>query len=119
MAAGFWQRAGVLVYLAHQLDPVATARTMADNQFGWIAVQTHDGTNRVTKGPRGADYHEWLQPFRDAGIRVGGWGVLRTDPVNDARLAVYRQRELSLAFYIADAELEYKYTGPDGRLCGE
>lgn len=115
---GLWQRAGVLVYLAHQLDPVATARAMVDNHFGWIAIQTHDGTNPVTKAPHG-DTLAWLKPFRDAGIRVGGWGVLRTDPVNDARLAVYRQRELGLSFYLGDAELEYKYTGPDGKPCSE
>jgi hypothetical protein len=40
--------------------------------------------------------------------------VLRTDPVQEAELARTLISRYHLDFYVADAEAEYGYTGPDG-----
>ena len=105
-----WETAGVFVWHEGAVDPEILGRELKDNGFGWVAVQLHDGLSLdpVEDG--------WIQRFREAsgGLPVGGWGVLRTDPVGEARLAAALVERDSLDFYIADAEAEYKYSSDTG-----
>jgi hypothetical protein len=105
-----WQTAGAFVWHENAVDPEQLGRELRDNGFGWVAVELNDGT-RVDPVE-----DDWLRRFREAsgGLPVGGWGVLRTDPVAEAQLASSLLDRYSLGFYIADAESEYKYSGDDG-----
>ena len=105
-----WQTAGVFVWHEAAVDPETLGREMKDNGFGWVAVQLHDG---LSVDPVEDD---WVARFRAAsgGLPVGGWGVLRTDPVGEAQLAESLVQRNSLDFYIADAEAEYKYSSDTG-----
>ncbi len=57
--------------------------------------------------PQGRTPSGWRLP-------VGGWGALRARPVEEAGLASALVERYALDFYIADAEAEYGYSGPDG-----
>lgn len=100
-----WQHAGGLVVHADAIDPVVLAQAMRGAGFGWVAVLLADGRSQVTLPPT------WIQRFRAASdLPVGGWTVLRDDPVADARLAAQLVAQDGLDFYVADAEQEYAYT---------
>ena len=104
-----WQTAGALVWHEDAVDPEILGRELKDNGFGWVAVQLHDG---LSIDPVQDD---WIQRFRTAsGLAVGGWGVLRTLPVEEAQLAQMLVARYSLDFYIGDAEAEYKYSSDTG-----
>jgi hypothetical protein len=104
-----WQTAGAFVWHETDVDPGILGPTLRDNGFGWVAVYLHDGT---TEDPVEAD---WVSRFRAAsGLPVGGWGVLRAEPLREAALADGLVRRYGLDFYIANAEAEYGYSGPSG-----
>ena len=105
-----WLAAGAFVWHESDVDPGILGTALRDNGFGWVAVYLHDGT---TEDPVEAD---WVRRFRVAsGLPVGGWGVLRTEPRLEAELADALVRRYGLDFYIANAEAEYGYSGPDGQ----
>lgn len=53
-----------------------------------------------------------VQSLRGAGVEPWGWHyVYGNDPVNEARIAIRRIRELNLAGYVINAEAEYKQPG--------
>ena len=104
-----WLGAGAFVADTRAVDPTWLGRQMRANGFTWLAVKVHDGLTETELEPN------WIVRFRLAsGLAVGGWGVLRTDPEQEARLAARLGDAHTLAFYIADAEAEYKYTHGDG-----
>lgn len=105
-----WQAAGAFVWHETDIDPEALGRTLRANGFGWVAVLLHDGVVEDPLEPT------WLERFRRAsGLPVGGWGVLRERPEREAELAAALARRHGLDFYVADAEAEYGYSGPQGR----
>jgi len=104
-----WRDAGAFVWHPTSIDPALLGHELRANGFGWVAVFVHDGLDAATVDP------VWIDRFRRAsGLAVGGWGVLRTDPVGEAALAHEFVRRYHLDFYVADAEAEYGYTGPGG-----
>jgi len=105
-----WSSAGAFVWHETDVSPEALGKELRAAGFGWVALRIHDG---VTQDPVAAD---WVLRFRRAsGLPVGGWGVLRERPAEEAALADELLARHSLDFYIADAEAEYGYTGPDGQ----
>ncbi len=109
MPASIWQTAGSFVWHEGAVDPAILGRRLKENGFGWVAVQVHDG---LSVDPVQDD---WIKRFRAAsGLPVGGWGVLRTQPVQEAQLAQTLLARYSLDFYIGDAEAEYKYSSDTG-----
>lgn len=104
-----WSHAGALVWHESSLDPALLGRTLRAAGFGWVAVRTHDG---LDEDPVEDD---WANRFRAAsGLPVGAWGVLRTDPRQEAELAHRLLARYGLDFYIANAEAEYEFSGPSG-----
>lgn len=104
-----WSSAGAFVWHETDVSPEALGEEMRAAGFGWIAVLVHDG---LVEDPVEDD---WVERFRRAsGLPVGGWGVLRDDPAGEAALADRLIARYGLDFYIANAEAEYGYTGPDG-----
>jgi hypothetical protein len=106
-----WSGAGAFVWNEGNADPKALGQSLRANGFRWAAVILHDGV--------GVDPLEsaWIERFRAAagpGIAVGGWGVLRDHPEAEAALAAQLVARHDLDFYIANAEMEYKYSGDDG-----
>lgn len=100
-----WSNAGAIIVHPGDVDPGSLGRTMRANGFGWAAVLLADGTDI-----RPLDQH-WITTFRDAsGLPVGGWSVLRDQPVAEARAAAQLVAQTGLSFFIADAEAEYGYT---------
>ena len=104
-----WRSAGALVWHETDVEPTLLGRILREAGFGWVAVRLHDGTE---EDPVEAD---WVYRFRLAsGLPVGGWGVLRTDPEADARLASDLVTRYGLDFYVANPEVEYEFSGADG-----
>jgi hypothetical protein len=105
-----WRSAGAFVWHETDVDPTLLGREMRGNGFGWVAIRIHDGLTRDPVDPG------WIDRFRAAsGLPVGGWGVLREQPQQEAQLASSLIGRYGLDFYIADAEAEYAYSGPDGQ----
>ena len=104
-----WQAAGAFVWHETDISPEALGVELREAGFGWVALRVHDG---LTEDPVDGD---WIGRFRRAsGLPVGGWGVLREHPALEAALASELLARHSLDFYVANAEAEYGFTGPDG-----
>jgi hypothetical protein len=104
-----WTAAGAFVWHETDVDPELLGRDLLEAGFGWVAVFLHDGT---AEDPVEAD---WVARFRRAtGLPVGGWGVLRTQPADEAALVDRLLTRYGLDFYVADAETEYEYSGVGG-----
>ena len=77
-----WAAAGAFVWHETDVDPELLGRDLLEAGFGWVAVFLHDGT---AEDPVEAD---WVTRFRRVtGLPVGGWGVLRTRPAEEAAFA--------------------------------
>jgi hypothetical protein len=104
-----WQAAGALVWHETDVDPTTLGQALRENGFGWAAVLLHDGLAEDPLDP------VWIERFRAAsGLPVGGWGVLRIEPEREAELASTLLARYGLSFYVANAEREYEFSGPDG-----
>jgi hypothetical protein len=105
-----WAGAGAFVWHETDIAPEALGSQLRDNGFSWVAVLIHDG---LAVDPIEGD---WVRRFRAAsGLPVGGWGVLRTEPEQEADLAHRLLGQYSLDFYIANPEAEYKFSNDDGQ----
>ncbi len=104
-----WRSAGAFVWHETDISPEALGEELRAAEFGWVALRVHDG---LAEDPVDGD---WIGRFRRAsGLPVGGWGVLRDQPEDEARLAHEVLARHSLDFYVANAEAEYGYTAADG-----
>jgi hypothetical protein len=113
-----WERAGLFIANASAFSSHLRAPQLQTGGFAWLAVKIHDGSRLEP-----ANEHElaggWARRFREAGIVVGAWGVNRAEPEIEAALAADLVQRWGFAFYIADAEIEYKYTQGDGSFSPE
>jgi len=104
-----WRSAGALVWHENDVDPTLLGTVVRSAGFGWVAVYLHDG---LDADPVEAD---WAYRFRLAsGLPVGGWGVLRTQPEEEAALADELVGRYALDFYIANREVEFEFSGAGG-----
>jgi hypothetical protein len=104
-----WAGAGAFVWHEDSVDPVRLAGILRAARFSWAALRLHEGVEVDPVEPG------WIERYRAAGgPPLGGWGVLRTAPRQEAGIAVALLRRLHLGFYVANAEEEYKYTNLDG-----
>ena len=106
-----WDGAGAFVMSEGNIDPKTLAQQLKANNFRWAAFLLHDG---LTADPIDA---AWIQRFRQAAggsVLLGAWGVNREHPESEAALAAQLVDRYDLPFYIANAEMEYKYSGDDG-----
>ena len=104
-----WAGAGAFVWHENDVAPESLGLQLRENGFSWVAVLIHDG---MDIDPVEAD---WVTRFRTSSdLPVGGWGVLRTHPEQEAELADRLLKDYSLDFYIANPEAEYKYSSDEG-----
>jgi hypothetical protein len=106
-----WGGAGAFVLSEGNIDPKTLAQQLKANNFRWAAVILHDGMTTDPIDP------SWIQRFRAAAgssVLLGGWGVMRDQPEGEAALAAQLLDRYDLPFYVANAEMEYKYSGDDG-----
>jgi hypothetical protein len=104
-----WSDAGAFVWHTDAIDPAVLGQELRTHGFGWAAIFVQDGATASAPDPA------WIDRFRRAsGLPLGGWGVLRSDPVREAEIAHGLIRRYGLDFYIADAEAEYGYTAANG-----
>ena len=104
-----WAGAGAFVWHETDVAPDTLGMQLRAAGFSWVAVRIHDG---LAEDPVEGD---WVRRFRAAsGLPVGGWGVLRTEPEQEAELAHRLLDRNSLDFYIANPEAEYKLSNDDG-----
>jgi hypothetical protein len=105
-----WAGAGAFVWHETDVAPETLGLQLRANGFSWVALRIHDG---LTVDPIEGD---WVRRFRAAsGLSVGGWGVLRTEPEQEADLAQRLLDQYGLDFYIANPEAEYKFSNDDGQ----
>ncbi len=111
--AGPWEKAGLWCVNTDGFSTQLHGDLMVKNKISWVAVLVHDG---LTENARNAGYFQsgWIAQLRAKGVAVGAWGVQRTDPEGEAKLAAKLVQKWGFDFYIADAEAEYKYTSPSG-----
>lgn len=105
-----WAGKGAFVWHETDVDPGVLAGRLRDAGFAWVALRLHDGLEVDPVEER------WIERLRLAGgPPVGGWGVLRDAPEQEAALAVRLLREHGLGFYVANAEAEYGVHGDQSR----
>jgi hypothetical protein len=105
-----WAGAGAFVWHETDVAPETLGLQLRANGFSWVALRIQDG---LAVDPIEGD---WVRRFRAAsGLSVGGWGVLRTEPEQEADLAHQLLDRDGLDFYIANPEAEYKYSNDDGQ----
>jgi hypothetical protein len=105
-----WRGAGALVWHETDIDPVLLAEEMRAAGFDWVAVFLHDGAAEDTL------VSGWIERFLAAGGPVvGGWGVLRDRPEDEAALAASLLELHGLGFYVANAEAAYGSGGDPAR----
>ena len=93
-------------------DAKAMAKRLHAANFRSIMVQTHVGPLSRHPVKTVVDY---LEPYRALDFAIGHWGYLTDNPEADAECAMYWDGCLKPRFYVPNAEIEYKYTGPDGK----
>ena len=106
------EQPGLFVWNAQNL-PGFLPDEMKAGGFHWIAIDLHDGLDLVEK----TDYNALIAEYRANGLDVAGWGVLRTQPKEEAQLAVELCAKYDLHAYIANGERELGYSqdaGPSG-----
>lgn len=108
-----WQSAGTMLWHADAFAPSVKAPLLRNNGFKWVSLQVHDGVNTDPLTIAQLDAG-WVTQLKNAGLSVGAWGVNRLDPEGEAAVAASLIRRYGFDFYIADAEIEYKYTQGDG-----
>jgi len=114
-ASDIFSRAGVMIAESTSAFPAGSfGSVLRDNHFSWVAVQIVNGEGVNEE----AAWDGWIASWRCYLPYVGAWGVNRTSPEAEADLAADKVARHDFAFYIADAEQEYKYSQePD--YCGE
>lgn len=111
--AAVWRQPGVWVANADNFPADHAIARMRAAGVKWVTLQIADGTTLNAQTIRQLEAG-FLQKCQAAGIQVGFWGVNRTEPEAEARLMAEQCKKWGAAFFIANAEMEYKYTGPDG-----
>lgn len=112
MAYTVWQRAmAMMVNIDH--DAEKKADLLWKCNFRAIMVQTHQGTESRHTGVE-VDYY--LQPYRKLGFTVGHWGALfGPNAAAEAVVAANWDAQIDAQFYVPNPELNYKFTGGDGK----
>jgi hypothetical protein len=119
-----WSMAGVLVYDPKTFAPETFGPILAQNHFGWVALQVVDGTTEkwpCAAEPCGTDTARgFIEAWRSHVPWVGVWGVNRANAdqasvEHEAHIVVdllagYDAAAAYVDFYIADAEAEYEYS---------
>jgi pyruvate/2-oxoglutarate dehydrogenase complex dihydrolipoamide acyltransferase (E2) component len=106
-----WHQAGAFIERPVNVAPEWLGQTMVANGFGWAAILIHNGLQVENEDQLAAG---WAQRLAGQGVAVGAWAPLREDPEREAELAVELCRRHGLAFYIANAEYEYEFSGAGG-----
>ncbi len=114
-----WQKPGAwLIHPEHSgvtINHAENARQLAAMGCRWTSLHFHDGhySGFVLPGMDGGT--PWVaKHYRDAGLKVVGWGGLGTEPEAEAESIVRFLARHNLDGFIADAEFTYKSdTGGD------
>jgi hypothetical protein len=110
-----FSRAGVMIAESTSSFPAgAFGPLLRENHFSWVAVQIVNGEGVNEESA----WDGWIAAWRCYVPYVGAWGVNRTSPEAEADLAAEKVAGHDFAFFIADAEQEYKYS-QDADYCGE
>src|SRR5438093_13511988 len=75
------EQPGLFVWNAQNL-PGFLPEEMKAGGFRWMAIDLHDGLELVEK----TDYRALIAEYRAKSLDVAGWGVLRTQPKEEADL---------------------------------
>ncbi|MBM3271194.1 MAG: hypothetical protein FJZ01_26475 [Candidatus Sericytochromatia bacterium] len=116
--APVWKEPGVFVWHTGAFPADHAIPKLQAAGIKWVAVQIADGMTVNTEVEE-ALRSGYIQKMRAAGIKVGFWGVNRLEPEPEARLAAEQVKKWGADFYIANAEIEYKYTAADGKPSAE
>jgi hypothetical protein len=103
-------------WLAVRYDALFDPAALAQAGVKWVAAVLTHGANADGSHNNDADdqtNQAWLaagkaQPYRDAGIEVGGWGWHEVMPEIEAVIAATHAASFNLDFWIANAEAVWK-----------
>ena len=98
---------GVWVWNADELSPDALTATLRRHGFQYVALKGQQGAGVYARNAGHID--DYARAARRHGLAFGLWGYLTgPDAAAEARMAARLVREHDLAFYIANAEVEYE-----------
>jgi hypothetical protein len=110
-----WHRAMAMVVNCDRDGPALMefAQLLQNAGFSAVAVQ---GTSSLAPQNTVGRIREWLAAFQAHGFSRGIWSYLGPDPEQEAEMAHALIGQCGARFFIANAEIEYKFTqssGPD------
>jgi hypothetical protein len=114
MSATVWQRAMAMVVNCDR-DGAALmefARLLRGTGFSAVMVQCTSSLKPQNPVPK---IREWLGVFQATGFSRGIWSYLGPEPEQEADLAHAQIAECGARFFVANAEIEYKLTQPQGQ----
>jgi pyruvate/2-oxoglutarate dehydrogenase complex dihydrolipoamide acyltransferase (E2) component len=106
-----WHHPGAFIERPANVAPEALGQAMVANGFTWAAILVHNGLQVENEEELGRG---WIARLAGQGVTVGGWAPLRDDPEREAELAAQLCDRWGLAFYVANAEYEYEFSGKGG-----
>ena len=114
MSTSLWQRAMAMVVNCDRDGPALAdfAQLLRSAGFSAVVVQS---TSKMTVQNSVPRIREWLDTFQAHGFSRGLWSYLGTDPEKEAELAHEQIAQCNARFFVANAEIEYKFTQSEGQ----
>jgi hypothetical protein len=113
MSARIWERAIAMVVNCDRDGPALEdfAQLLKSAGFSAVLVQSTSSLKPQNQVPR---IREWLEAFQTRGFSRGIWSYLGPEPEQEADLAHSQITECGARFFVANAEIEYKFTQAQG-----
>jgi len=115
MSTTVWQRAMAMVVNCDRDGPALVEFAQLLRNAGFSAVTVQCTSSLALQNPV-SRIREWLGELQEQGFSRGIWSYLGVEPEQEAEMANVQIAQCGARFFVANAEIEYKFTqsgGPD------